>query len=87
MTLFAVVWRLDRQWSLFALNSVDKSLCAFGADVGRISFVGVDVHCELETWIHSNEHVAEDELAISGDADAHERFVARAYRRASSGLM
>src|SRR5262249_16808818 len=64
--------------SSFALNSVDKSLCAFCTNVRGVGFVGVNVHGELETRIDPDQHVTEDELAISRYADAHERFVAHA---------
>src|SRR5262249_29718966 len=58
-----------------ALDPVDVTARA-GLYVGGVSFVGVDVHGEFETRIDPHEHVAENKLAISRNAHAHERFIA-----------
>lgn len=39
--------------------------------MGRIRLIGVDLHCECEVRVHSDEHVAEDELAVTGDPYSH----------------
>src|SRR5262249_53287309 len=69
---------LIENFSSFALNSVDKSLRAFCADVRGVRFIGVDVHREFEVWIDPNQDVAENQFAVASHADAHERFVAHA---------
>src|SRR5262245_66118824 len=63
--------------SALALDAFDKPLRA-GLDVGRVGFVGVNVHGERKTQIHAHEHVAENQLPVAGYADAHDRLVAHA---------
>ena len=60
-----------------ALDADDISLGS-GFDIRGVRFVGVDVHGQGETRIHANQHVAKDQLAIAGDADADHGLVADA---------
>src|SRR5262249_41788876 len=56
-------------------DAVNVTLRA-GLDVGGVRLVRVDVHGQREVRVHANQHVAEDQLAVTGDAHTHERLVA-----------
>src|SRR4051794_16441626 len=53
--------------SPFALDSFNESFHA-GLDVGRVSFIGVNVHGKRKARVHAHQHIAKDQLAIASDA-------------------
>src|SRR5262245_42077309 len=81
---------LDRPMLLSTLRSESMELAARSSlaldavnialgprlDVGRIRFVGVDVHSQRKIRSHANQHVAKDQLPVARDSNAHNGLVA-----------
>ena len=52
-------------------HSGDEALRA-GLNIGGVGFIGVNVHGQPEAWVDAHEHVAELQLAVAGNAHAHD---------------